>query len=810
MYKSSVFFILIIWFFSLEITYSQISYGGRPKAAMRTTKSYRLPINSLDLPKVNNDSLQKVNSNDYTNEKVLTFAHNFEVDIDITKYGTIDSLNDGILTRYVVISEGAVSLNFGFSSYNLPKGAQLFLYDPSRKNMIGGFTHKNNKSNGELATTIIHNDTICIELFEPYNASYKAELILSRVSHGFMDLRKSLKDLEGFGASGSCNMNINCDDGKSWGKEKRSVAMIMSGGSRLCTGTMINNVRQDFTPYMLTAEHCFRTGYESWVFVFNYESPDCSDIEGQLDQSISGAELKSRNNYTDFMLLELSERPPKAYNVYYSGWDRTGDIPDSTVCIHHPHGDIKKISFDDDKPVISSLYDGDPLVEWQILQWDRNTTTEVSSSGSGLWDNNHRLIGQLHGGDAVCGNNVNDFYGMLSFSWDGINSASRLKDYLDPDNTNSDVLDGIGTVGFYTDFKEYFKDSIVQFYSFAETDSAEYYWSFGDGNTSTLANPVHSYSSSGKYTVSLIVKEDGEIDTITIEDYIEIFDYYDIKCYDSPNYVEASTVYFPENDINYGFISGNNAFGDKAKAEKFNINDYNFPGDKYIKEVKMYFYYSTGLGRIKVKVWDNTGDFNTPGNVLAEKSYKVNEIPAGDPEQCLLVRFDYPVLVSTDFFVGIELDYSTDAGQVALYTTNINDKEYYSGYELTIKDVWQVYGVPVDNGGSGKNIANAIVPKVCPDNLTTNISTNEDAFEVNIFPNPCTEYLHMDVNITSDNVNSVSLEIVDILGKIVASYSSSNISNISPINTSNYMEGIYYLKIKINDEMVIKPFFKYR
>src|SRR5690606_5514370 len=93
---------------------------------------------------------------------------------------------------------------------------------------------------------------------------------------------------------------------------------------------------------------------------------------------------------------------PASFNPYFSGWDNTGTIPTSTVCIHHPNGDIKKISFDDNPALISQgMGSSESNATWTV-QWDRNTTTEPGSSGSPLFDQNHRIIGQLWGGGASC------------------------------------------------------------------------------------------------------------------------------------------------------------------------------------------------------------------------------------------------------------------------------------------------------------------------------------------------------------------------------------------------------------------------
>ena len=52
--------------------------------------------------------------------------------------------------------------------------------------------------------------------------------------------------------------------------------------------------------------------------------------------------------------------------------------------------------------------------------------------------------------------------------------------------------------------------------------SNSYYWDFGDGNTSTLANPVHTYTSFGTFTVSLVAIGPLGTDTIIKNQIISI------------------------------------------------------------------------------------------------------------------------------------------------------------------------------------------------------------------------------------------------------------------------------------------------
>jgi hypothetical protein len=55
------------------------------------------------------------------------------------------------------------------------------------------------------------------------------------------------------------------------------------------------------------------------------------------------------------------------------GWNHSGNGPTSTVTIHHPEGDVQKISFDNNPPTKSGT-------QWHIRTWD-DGVTEPGSSG---------------------------------------------------------------------------------------------------------------------------------------------------------------------------------------------------------------------------------------------------------------------------------------------------------------------------------------------------------------------------------------------------------------------------------------------
>ena len=139
---------------------------------------------------------------------------------------------------------------------------------------------------------------------------------------------------------------------------------------------------------------------------------------------------------SDFSLLELNGSTLPG-NIYHAGWDATAAAPPSTVGIHHPNAGVKSISFSNSPPSVwSTNY-------WQA-NWDSGVT-EHGSSGSCLFSTTtKRCIGQLLGGPSACLSSSKwDYYGRFSVSWNGGGSAAtRLRDWLDPNNAGLTAMDG--------------------------------------------------------------------------------------------------------------------------------------------------------------------------------------------------------------------------------------------------------------------------------------------------------------------------------------------------------------------------------
>ena len=375
------------------------------------------------------------------------FGFNNHTNINTTNAGSwFDLPNGARLWLAKVKCEGALTVNLTFEQTSIPNGNKLFVYNAAKDFILGAFTQEH-IYDGQLGTELIPGEEAIIEYYVAPKNNH-GHIQLATVTHGYRTANEFLE--KAFGSSGSCNMNVNCPDGLSWTPQRNSAVMLVSGSSGFCSGALINNTQNDGKPYVLTANHCY-SNPATWVFRFNWQAIDCPNPGASPTfQSLSGAVLRSRRTPSDFCLVEITGglvngTVPLDYNPYFSGWDKSGNIPTTTVSIHHPSGDIKKISFDDAAPSISQGMGSSEANSTWTVEWDRNTTTEGGSSGSPLFDQNRRIIGQLWGGGASCQNlSAPDYYGRVSNSWEpaGSNSTNQLKFWLDPSNSGAAFIDG--------------------------------------------------------------------------------------------------------------------------------------------------------------------------------------------------------------------------------------------------------------------------------------------------------------------------------------------------------------------------------
>lgn len=225
-----------------------------------------------------------------------------------------------------------------------------------------------------------------------------------------------------------------------------------------CSGTLLNNASEDFAPLVLTAEHCgfARLSEEKQrsevSFYVHFQRSECAPERNVAERVFAvgrGAVLLAQSQDTDFQLLSLLDRNGEpaviprqvggsfgdpVYNIAFSGWSREPVPPQFGVTTHHPQGSHMMISWFD-QPAFAGTTDfdtGAPVDGW-VVRWARGST-EVGSSGGGLFNEAGLLVGQLYGGHAACdAPQETDTFGRFDLSWDRHPEVDRqLKHWLDP------------------------------------------------------------------------------------------------------------------------------------------------------------------------------------------------------------------------------------------------------------------------------------------------------------------------------------------------------------------------------------------
>lgn len=401
-------------------------------------------------------------------DKSLPYRYGIErpIQLDLSSDGVwTDIPYVGRIWQAAIKSPAAINLSINFERFRMPEGATLHLYNEDRTDISKTYSHAQNRGNNQIASWFVEGETIWVEYFEPPGVSSEVMLEIGSVIHGYRMGRISdlVGELRGINDSGACNYDVNCSIGEDFDDKKdiikKAVALLTLGNGYLCSAALLNNTVADKTPYLLTANHCLENSDPSfWSVRFNWMSPNpiCGTGEDSVDLqtnfTMSGAELKANNSLSDFALVEMYNDIPESWDITFAGWDNSDENPAYEIGIHHPNGDIMKICRDDSGAVKENA-NGTEV--WLIGGASVGTgggweigTTESGSSGSPLFDDYGKIIGQLYAGLSACDGLVNndeyDIYGRFGVSWNaGTTPQSRLSDWLDPINSGNTTVEAL-------------------------------------------------------------------------------------------------------------------------------------------------------------------------------------------------------------------------------------------------------------------------------------------------------------------------------------------------------------------------------
>ena len=152
----------------------------------------------------------------------------------------------------IIKSSGASGIGVHFRNFALADGEEVYVYGAATDSIVfGPFTEKGPWGSGEFWSGTVDGDTAVIEFYKRTDENGQGFEIFE-VSHLLAELDWRVRSDEPDVLN--CEVDASCFSDP----EKNAVARILfnNNGTFLCTGTLVNDVAQDGTPYFLTANHC--------------------------------------------------------------------------------------------------------------------------------------------------------------------------------------------------------------------------------------------------------------------------------------------------------------------------------------------------------------------------------------------------------------------------------------------------------------------------------------------------------------------------------------------------------------------------
>ncbi len=382
--------------------------------------------------------------------------------------------------HYAVQVPTAVSLSFHALVPSFPESAALLVSGAHSATSYGA----GDLRRGELWSRIHAGDTLELTLTVAAADAARVDLRIVSLQAGYRaigpgvtdhPLYKRLVPAGGAADNGSCVTNYECEvTAGNTTPASATVALVVENLYQ-CSGTLINDVPGDNTPYVLTARHC-ETGQlgggnpsaASAVTVYWNATSACGTPLGSIYDgglpSQSGAHTVVEQQ--DAWLIELDSNPVVA-DAQFAGFDASGGAVQGGYTIHHAQGRDKQFVGWSGTAFAFEEQDALGTTYLSNLLETVNQTGNIGpgASGSGLFNGNNRLVGALTlgrkstdaSGYGACpvtpapapngSNGVADFT-PLAAVWTATadttssTGGTTLQAVLDPGNTGSRVVPG--------------------------------------------------------------------------------------------------------------------------------------------------------------------------------------------------------------------------------------------------------------------------------------------------------------------------------------------------------------------------------
>ena len=242
----------------------------------------------------------------------------------------------------------------------------------------------------------------------------------------------------------------------------------------------------------------------------------------------------------------------------------------------------------------------------------------------------------------------------------------------------------------------------------------------------------------------------------------------------------------------WGYLSGQNSFGTKMYAEKFDGGR-----SRYLYGVIMNVarvYPASDTSSILLNVWNDT---LSSASLVYQQKIKINNFQT---DTLNFTQLNQIVQVNSIFFIGYQVPYNQPPDTFALYMADDRGLGGLNTAYVYENNQWKLFENATAGGYSSSFDIQSITFDSIPSSVLLPVYKSSD--NVSIFPNPVRDYFT--VKTPKNFGKSLSIQIIDLNGKILMVKSIPSPSSELNVPVGNLQEGIYLIRLLYKDQVITK------
>jgi hypothetical protein len=322
--------------------------------------------------------------------------------------GKWQTVGENSVWDYSIRIPTSVSMAFHASRLLLPQqgtltiagGGQTFVYKASE-------LHR-----AEFWSRPVRGDQIAVRITVPKAMRHQALIEVAAFQAGYRSLAAGIPDHPHYSAlkarvsaaAAGCVENYVCDASASTQNSANASVAIVISNKFECSGTLLNDVPQDGTPYLLTARHC-ENGEDGGgdpaaaasVEIFWNSVTPCGQTLLSIFDSFSQVQFGGTTvvEQQDEWLIRLDSQPAFS-GVYYAGWDASGGNLIDGYTVDYSGANTQQFVTWAGMAVTEDFSAQDLAVGYASTFWgvvNSLGSIDHGGSGSGLFNGNNLLVG---------------------------------------------------------------------------------------------------------------------------------------------------------------------------------------------------------------------------------------------------------------------------------------------------------------------------------------------------------------------------------------------------------------------------------